>query len=231
MRILLLSAANNVHTVRWANALAERGNRVHLVYQPNHKPTLHMISKNVVLHSLKYSGDAGYFLNALELHRLCNRIEPDIVNAHYASGYGTLARLAKLRPLVLSVWGSDVYDFPYRNKLNLTILRRNLTYANQIASTSYCMADQVRRVLEGEDVDIEVTPFGVDTAVFSRKERHRNSTLICIGTVKALSPKYGICDLVRAVKILKENLESRGLSDISGRIVVRIYGDGPQKTK
>ncbi len=45
------------------------------------------------------------FFNVLELKKTFRSIKPDVVNVHYASGYGTLARLAKLKPLVLSVWG------------------------------------------------------------------------------------------------------------------------------
>ena len=31
--------------------------------------------------------------------------------------------LLKLKPLVLSVWGSDVYDFPYQSKLKMGIVK------------------------------------------------------------------------------------------------------------
>ena len=63
----------------------------------------------------------GYYLNAPLLQRLAEKIKPDVVNAHYASGYGTLMRRAKLKNTVLSVWGSDVYDFPYKNRLFMWI--------------------------------------------------------------------------------------------------------------
>jgi len=40
-------------------------------------------------------------------------VQPDIVNVHYATGYGLLARFAHIdAPMLLSVWGSDVYDSP-----------------------------------------------------------------------------------------------------------------------
>lgn len=230
MKIIFLSAANNVHTVRWVNALAERGHNVHLVFQRNHRPSDNKISDKVILHCLKYSGNIGYFLNSIELNRLYKEINPDIVNAHYASGYGTLARLAKLKPLILSVWGSDVYDFPYQSKFNMRIIKKNLLYADKIASTSYCMANQVRRLLGSDYIDIEVTPFGVDIEKFSRKiSVKKNGEKICIGNIKTLAPKYGIIDLIKAIKILKERLEKNGLTDISNRIIAHIYGDGKQR--
>ena len=229
MKILFLSAGNSVHTVKWVNALADRGHDVHLVFQSNHKPLGNEISNKAKLYCLKYSGNKGYFINALELRRLFQTIKPNVVNAHYASGYGTLARLARLRPLVLSVWGSDVYDFPYQNKLNMKLVVKNLLYADQIVSTSHCMADQARKLPGIRSVNIEIIPFGVDIKQFRRKNKKENKETICIGNIKTLEPKYGIIDLIRAVGILKKNLESKGLAEVSKKIVVQIYGDGRQK--
>jgi len=229
VKIIFLSAANNIHTVRWVNALADRGHEVHLIFQQNHKPSDNEISDKVVLHCLKYPGNIGYFLNSIELRKLYKEIKPDIVNAHYASGYGTLARLAKLKPLILSVWGSDVYDFPYQSKINMKIIKKNLLYADIVASTSYCMANQVRKLLDSDHIDIKVTPFGVDLEKFSRKGNTKKGEKICIGNIKALAPKYGITDLIKAIKILKERLENSGLTDISDKIITHIYGDGEQK--
>ena len=78
------------------------------------------INKNIHQHQLKYKGGVGYYLNAKELRKLKKEISPDIINVHYASGYGTLARKSKLCPILLSVWGSDVYDFPNKSFVNKT---------------------------------------------------------------------------------------------------------------
>ena len=55
---------------------------------------------------------------------------------HYASGYGTTAMLSRHRPYLLSVWGSDVYDFPNEGRIKRWLLRRNLRHATALASTS-----------------------------------------------------------------------------------------------
>ena len=100
MRVLFLANAASIHTVRWVNAISERGHEVHLVYKFDDVPKANTISEKVILHRLKYSGTKGYFFNAMQLKKLSHNIKPDVANAHYASGYGTLARLAKLKPLV-----------------------------------------------------------------------------------------------------------------------------------
>ncbi len=229
MKIFFLANAASIHTVRWVNALAERNHEIHLIFNSDDTARENKISDLVFQHRLKYSGTKGYLLNVVQVRHLFREIDPDIVNAHYASGYGSLARLARLNPLVLSVWGSDVYDFPYQGRMKMRILKKNLRYATRIASTSHCMADQVKRLLGTSKVDVGVTPFGVDTVTFSPREKRRSEGKIVIGNIKTLAPEYGIVEFLRAVKVLRHALEKKGLEDISSSIVVSLYGDGPQK--
>ena len=229
MRILFLANAASIHTVRWVNALSDVGHEVHLIYKADDQPKLHVISDKVLLHRLKFGGTTGYFLNSIELRNITKKINPDVINAHYASGYGTLARLAHVKPLVLSVWGADVYDFPYQSKLKMKIVLDNLKYADIIASTSSSMGKQVEKLLNGYSKEIEITPFGVDVNKFKRIKHEKNNGSINIGLIKTLSPKYGIDDFINAIKILKDTLEINGDTETSNNIRAIIYGDGVQK--
>ena len=120
MKILFLSAANSIHTVRWVNSLANRNHEIYLVYNRGHNPKADKIDKKVKLCELPFTGNRGYFFNVFALKKLAKKIKPDVINVHYASGYGTLARKSKLCPILLSVWGSDVYDFPNKSFVNKT---------------------------------------------------------------------------------------------------------------
>lgn len=222
MRILFLSNAASIHTVRWVNALSERGHEVHLVYKFDDIPKENEISVKVNHHRLNYSGTKGYFLNAIQLRKLTEKINPDIVNAHYASGYGTLARIAKIRPLVLSVWGSDVYEFPYQSKFKMKLLVDNLRYANTIASTSASMAEQVKLLLKDETKKIHITPFGVDLSKYNNSKKKKTDKIL-IANIKSLKKVYGIDYLIEAIDCLKQIYEE----DLSKKIGVLIYGDGP----
>src|SRR5690606_15261898 len=108
----------------------------------------------------------GYWLNAPFVRRALRKLNPDIVNVHYASGYGTLGRLARFKPTLLSVWGSDVYVFPYRGWINRNLLIRNLRSATRIASTSEVMARKLRAICPTVD-DVFITPFGVEVDRFN----------------------------------------------------------------
>lgn len=220
MKLLFLAAGNSIHTIRWVNTLSEKGHDVYLVYLPNHSPDVDKINCDVKLHSLKYGGNKGYYLNTKEIKKIVEKIKPDVINAHYASGYGTLARLSKMKPLLLSVWGSDVYDFPYKNFITEKIVVKNILNSDMIASTSSIMGEQVKKLVNKPNMNIETTPFGVNTDLFEVKKHKQTKENIKIGIVKTLAPKYGITMLISAISDLRA-------SDYD--VYLDIYGDGPQK--
>ncbi|UQZ84338.1 GDP-mannose-dependent alpha-(1-6)-phosphatidylinositol monomannoside mannosyltransferase [Paenibacillus konkukensis] len=220
MRILFLSAGNSVHTVRWVNALSERGHEVHLIYNNDHVPLSDKVNDQVIQHKLKRKGVLAYYLNARELSQLCKNIRPEIINVHYASGYGTLARVANLNPIILSVWGSDVYDFPYESKIKMSVLRKNIRHAHIIASTSYSMAKQVERLMDAK-INVTITPFGVDTNIFKPMKRIKEN--FTFGVVKTLLPKYGISYIIKGFKILLNRIQDEKLPYSP---ILEIYGKG-----
>ncbi len=212
MKVLLLSAGSSVHTMRWANAYVARGLDVHLVTQ--HQP-LTGFSSEVRVHRIPHFGGLGYLINGPRLQRIVKELKPDVVNAHYATGYGTLARHCVPIPLVLNVWGSDVYSFPNKSKPHLIWVRTNLAIANTIVSTSNAMAEQVRSLMGGA-VNLEVVPFGVDLERFRPVERAGPDPSVTIGTVKSLEPVYGVDRLVKAFISLRAR---KDLPDLKLRIV------------
>lgn len=202
MKIALIAPANSIHTVKWANAFAARGHKVRLYSLPNHMNQSEAIDGRVEIVYLKTGGFGGYLRDGKELRRELERFRPDIVNAHYASGYGTLARMAKVHPLLLSVWGSDVYDFPYKSPLHKHMIWKNIQNADRLASTSHVMAEQVKRLYPYEK-EIFVTPFGVDTARFCKQDAQKEC--FTVGVVKLLEDKYGLTYLIRGfAKFLKK---------------------------
>lgn len=224
MRIAILGAAKSIHTIKWAKSLAERGHAVRLFSLPDQKAPDGAL-EGVSVHYLRTGGVSGYWLCAGELRKKLAAFSPDLLNAHYATGYGTLARRCGFSPTLLSVWGSDVYDFPNGGYFNRRLLLRNLESAAAIASTSSAMAQEVNR-LHVTDKRIFLTPFGVDTQVFRRYE-HPQRDGIVIGIVKALEPVYGIDYLIQGYSMLKARMQKEG-SVPPGGLKLEIYGDGSQ---
>jgi glycosyltransferase involved in cell wall biosynthesis len=217
LKVLMLAPASVIHTQRWAQALASRG--VDVVLATQHVDAAWAVPPGVRVVPLPHQGTTGYFRNVPALRRLLRDERPTVLNAHYASGYGTTAALAGFRPWLLSVWGSDVYDFPNESRIKRWWLRRNLRQADAIASTSRAMAQQVRRLLPGCG-DIAITPFGIDVARFAPQPQQPPHGGVVIGTVKTLAPKYGIDVLLRAFALLPSGMEPA--------LSLVIVGGGPQ---
>jgi glycosyltransferase involved in cell wall biosynthesis len=225
LRIALLAPASALHTVRWANALAARGHAVELI-------SLHAsrgdLDPAVRLHRLGPKPPAGYVLAAEPLRRLLAGLAPDLVNAHYASGYGTLARRAAYRPWALSIWGSDVYLFPRASPLHRWLIGGNLRAADRVFSTSRAMAEQALQLAPGLAMPY-VTPFGVDTERFTPQDgAPRDEAAVTVGTVKALAPTYGIDRLLHAFALARGRLAGED-PEVADGLCLRIAGDGPQR--
>lgn len=224
-KIALLSAASSIHTIRWANGLADAGHEIHVVTQ---QTAFESFDRRVKIHHFPFTGVGGYFLMVPFVRRLFQRLSPDVVNAHYASGYGTTARLVNYHPWVLSVWGSDVYDFPYKSPLHRYLVKKNLLAADLVASTSNCMAAQTKRIAPAL-TNIAITPFGVDMECYSSINFPDSASAesVVIGTVKAMESKYGVTTLLRAFALLRKKMlvENPG---IGSQLQLRLVGDGPQ---
>lgn len=225
MRIAVLSAAKSIHTIKWVNALAARGHTVALYSLAAHKAPYSAVDSGVNIYYIGGSGAAGYWFGAPQLKKMLAQFQPDVLSAHYATGYGTLARRCGFRPLLLSVWGSDVYDFPNEGYFCKRIVQKNIAATTAVASTSHVMAAQVRRIYQGEKT-IFITPFGVDIEKF-RPAPKPESDAITIGIVKAFEPKYGVEYLIRAFSLLQKRLIREGKMSTGG-LKLALYGDGSQ---
>ena len=226
-KIMFVSAANSIHTIRWVNALSEFF-EIHLVYCKGHSPKIDKPNDSIKLHELKYKAPFGYYTNAWELKNLYNKIQPNLVNVHYASGYGTLVRISKIGPTLLSIWGSDIYDFPTESRIKKRILQKNVYYANAIASTSHIMAKRLKEIVPNITNEIFITPFGVDIEKFKKQNKKEKETFN-IGNIKTLEKKYGIEYGILAIKKLIDNLKKQGKNQEANCIRMYIYGDGSQK--
>ncbi|MBP3950077.1 glycosyltransferase [Bacillus suaedae] len=225
MKICFLSGASVIHTVRWVNAMAERGHEVTLISL--HAPSMNKFHKDVKVIHLKFSLPIGYYIASRKVRRILEEVNPDIVNAHFASGYGTLSRLTNFKPTLLSVWGSDVFSFPTKSKLKQRILKKNLLAATLIASTSEVMKEKTESLVN-HSKPIALTPFGVDIERFKRVDTFKNNEDIVIGTIKTLEEIYGVNYLIEAVGKLVDRLNKEGHTQTAKRIRLLIVGEGSQ---
>ena len=221
MKICFLAPANSAHIVKWCGYFVSQGHEVHVVSFTRGDlagTTVHFVDCGADAESSDRK-KLNYLLKSGKVRKLVKQIHPDIINAHYATSYGTVAALAGLKNYIVSVWGSDIYDFPNKSPLHKALLEFSLRKAPHLFSTSQAMADEAAKYTKKH---FEITPFGVDTDLFSPDKRDRADRDFVIGTVKALSYKYGIDYLLRAAAIVRKEHPEIPLR-------VRIAGKGPDE--
>lgn len=206
MKICFIAPAGNYHTVKWCKWFNSRGHEIHVIsftYSAIDGVAVHSLNADIDVHSSDFS-KLKYLKYARKVKQVVNKIKPDIINVHYATSYGTVAALSGLKDYVLSVWGSDIYDFPNKSVLHKAMLKFSLSRAKYIFSTSKAMAEETHKYTKKK---IEITPFGVDMNLFSPNKRTRNrlDKDFIVGTIKALTPKYGIEYLLKAVSVIKSS--------------------------
>jgi glycosyltransferase involved in cell wall biosynthesis len=215
MKICYLANTASIHTARWANYFSRKGHQVDILsFEPANR-----IDANIRVHRVgrPWPFKMHYFSRGRAVRDLLRQIQPDILHAHYASGYATLGRLAGFHPYVVSVWGSDIFDFAQKSRIHRRIVVANLKSADRVCSTSQVMADEIRLCCQR---DIDVTPFGVDCERFRPGSPSNRENEFVVGIVKALEPKYGIEYLIRGFAIFsKRNTHMKKLR-------LMIAGDG-----
>lgn len=221
--ICYLADASNPHTIKWCNYFKSKGYDIHVISLNDGQiegVKVHNFSFNVKelknespFKKIKYITAIG------KIKKLVKEINPDILHAHYASSYGLIGSLLNYHPYVISVWGTDIYDFPNGGIIQKKIIQHNLKKADYIFSTSQDMA---RETSKYTDKKIYITPFGVDMKFFKpNKELKPKDNTFTVGTIKTLEKKYGIDYLIKGFKIAKESKPNINLK-------LKIAGSGSQ---
>ncbi|KXG08979.1 D-inositol 3-phosphate glycosyltransferase [Anoxybacillus sp. P3H1B] len=216
MKVALLAPSKSIHTHKWASFYQQRGIDVKVITFKDHYSMEHAKEVETWVLPKWFPGKLSYISSVFALKRLLLEFQPDILHAHYVSSYGLVGALTNTHPFYVSVWGRDIYQFPVQNRLNRGIVEFTLQKADVICSTSHVMAAETKKYT---DKHVEVTPFGVDLTIFKPLEKQKKET-ITIGTVKSLSDKYGIADLIKAFAIVYKEYPHTNLL---------IVGDGPQR--
>jgi L-malate glycosyltransferase len=216
MRILLLSTAVASHTVKWARSLS-KSNEVLLFSLPEAVEGVFDNYRNLIVKSINvhpsvttnegFKGKYKYISALSELKKIIKDFKPDLLHAHYATSYGLLGSLMNFHPYILSVWGSDVYDFPKKSIIHRKLIEFNLRKADVVMSTSHAMALETQRYT---DKQIYVTPFGIDVEKFKNQtvENIFEKGSIVIGTIKTLEKKYGVDYLLKSFALVRDKYTS-----------------------
>tara|TARA_Y100000741_G_scaffold362045_1_gene347097 strand:+ start:4545 stop:5645 length:1101 start_codon:yes stop_codon:yes gene_type:complete len=232
LKIILLSDANSVHTIKWVKSLSQQGLEVQLfsLFEPNKELSKSYAKYNVKVNSANLKpkikelrepniSKLKYILSFPIIKKMIKNFKPDLIHAHYASSYGFLALLTGFRPFIVSVWGSDIYYFPEKNKINKYLINLLIKNSDTVCSTSFAMKQIIEKEYGRSDVD--VIPFGIDLDSFFPIVKKKKK--FTVGTIKSIENHNGIDCLIDAASIVINNYKK----DINFLIV----GEGSLKNK
>jgi len=204
VRILYLGIAESEHLRRWVGAAAARGHEAHLASfepAPVEGATLHPL--------IRHAGKARRYARALgDIRRLISRLAPDLVHAHFLTGYGYLAPWLGFHPWALTLWGTDILQNPQRSRADRWLSRAALRSADLVIADSRDALRAAQRLGARPDRSLAI-PWGVEVDRFrppaTHDERRQllralelpDSALVVLSARSLTEPFYRVEDVVR----------------------------------
>lgn len=225
-KICYLADASNPHVKKWCDFFLKKGYEIEIISLNGGSiegVRVHNFQTNV--NEVRNKGlfsKFSYLKHRKEIKALINKIQPDFLHAQYASSYGFLGALMGYRPYVLSVWGTDIYDFPRKGLLQKMIIKYNFKKADYIFSNSVDMAREANLYTNKK---VDITYFGVDTKRFAPMEDAKDKDYFTFGIIKSLEKKYGIKYLIEAY----DNLYSKYEGVYNGKKLRLLIGGSGQE--
>jgi len=200
------------------------GIHFHGIERRNDPQALNMIVRNLTSYppiSLLRKPITLYWENlyALNVSKVIEKNEINLIHAHFAYSEGFVGLLAKRRtskPLVVTVHGYDILVEPsvrYRIRLDLrfdTIVRKVLNEADAVITASRATFNECSKIVR-KTGKVHLVPYGVDIEKFNpsldgsqmKKRLNIDDHVKVVFTLRAHEPKYGIEYLLRAASLLK----------------------------
>lgn len=217
MRVVYLADAPYVHTRRWVEHFARSGWEAHVI---SFRPAEIAGARVHYVDGLERIGRLRYLVHAPRVRGLVRSLEPDLVHALHLTSYGFLAALSGARPVLTSVWGTDILEAPRWTPLHNWITRYALARADHVTATGMRLAAATLRYAP-KSTPVTVVPYGVDLTRFTPHERRDDRPEVVVGAVARLSREKGLDVLLRAVAHIGERVPLR----------VVLAGDGPERAK
>jgi glycosyltransferase involved in cell wall biosynthesis len=221
LRILGVGDGRSVIFLRWAWRLAELGHDVHIVSDRITQREKELAG--ITAHDVRALG-AGTrvpfvrrFLFAPAIGRLAQRLDVDLVHAHYLLPYGYWAAEAGVHPLVISPWNTDIYTYGRERRRGRRWVRKAIEAGDEFVVSSLGNAEETVRL--GANPDrvhrivwyVDLRPFGPEKRVDDLAERFgwpAGSTVVL--SLRNYRPNTNLDVLLRAfARVRKEVPEVR----------------------
>ena len=195
LKVLMLADAGSFHTARYLAELRRQKCCV-LLLSLEDGPVRHLrLKSHGPLRTLHY------VLAVPQIRKIISRFTPDIINPHFASGYGFIAALAiigRKLPLVCHVWGSDILLVPRKSRLHKYKTAFALKHADAIVGDSRYIISQAQKLASLKHQ--EIYPWGIEQeylALHKRDYQFGNPVRVIIPRMQ--EPVYNNLFIVKAL--------------------------------
>ncbi len=175
LRILLLAPGISIHSQRFLQMLLDAGHTVTFV--DSHAPKLERTGrcKFVPLPStrlersrLRGTSRLSSWIKLAKLRLIWQNAQPDLVHVHWVDYRAFQCAQARLHPLVLTCWGSDInnlFDPDHQDREYRQRIARALAVADHITADSPEVVERCE-ILAGSKLNTSLFYFGIDTNLF-----------------------------------------------------------------
>jgi glycosyltransferase involved in cell wall biosynthesis len=209
----MLADGRSIHTRRFAHELRRQGCEVMIA-------SLERGNEEAIRLPRRCLPPFRHFVITDVVRRITRDFKADVINAHFASGYGVTAALSKWTPgpaVALNLWGSDILHVPGKSILHQWKTIYALRAADMVFADSHHLlseAEKIASITSGH-----VISWGVEReALRLRKQSYRIGTPCRIIVPRVHAPHYGNIRIVEALRDLVE----------AGRISLTFPSSGPK---
>lgn len=164
MKVVVIGWGNHIHVARWSKNLTYLKHEVTLISVDNKGESTPEIKQR----SLGPISRWSFRLSRLYLKLLLWIEKPDVIHVQWASFAGYISDIWK-GPLVVTLFGSDVFVLPKQSCIKRRKLNKVLLRADGLIASSQSLADEAQKYVPERNLDIRVIPRGIDTQVFTPK--------------------------------------------------------------
>jgi glycosyltransferase involved in cell wall biosynthesis len=218
MRILFLSDASSFHTKRWVDYFVERGYESYLFSLEKSQGTK---AEEIYLSPKTKPSFFKYLFALPELKNSIEKINPDLINAHFIPNYGFIGALSKSKPLVVSTWGSDVLISPKKSIFHKLRAKYVLSKADLVTCDGTNLIQELIQLGFNKE-RIIFAPMGIEQGLLKeRKDELEDKEEIILLSLRSLEPVYDLSTLIKAIPLILKRTDKK--------IKLWMVGEGSQK--
>lgn len=216
MKICYLADIGSIHTQRWVKYFADNGHEVHLISLKSRDDNI----GNLKFYQIKprkriISFPINTISYMLQVKKLIEKIKPDILHAHYISGYGVIGALTGFHPFVATCWGSDILISPTKSKISKFFVKYALKHTDLVTLDSYYLREIA--ISYGAPIDNSyIIQWGVDTNTFKpinssiKAELGVDNNCPIVISTRSFEPIYNIDIIIKSIPfVLKEEPDTK----------------------